>query len=162
METEECWSTKRFKQTAKIQNSLGDDLQTRLALKAKYQSGGRAKRSSTMLRKTTRNIYSKTSGNRIHSYTKNIIFKSQQTVPRRSKLKWSKSLSGTNLRSKSEELPVRKTRFAHNSRFSLKRRKSEEGKLSGGHLHVRRIQQRSRAISRFKLQNKGFVARLVQ
>ena len=96
-------------------------------------------------------------------YTKNIL--QSRTIPRRSRLKWSKSLSQSSLSTKNDQTVVRsiQAKFAHKSRFCLKRRKSSEGKVFGrskNNLDSHRL--RNGAISKIKSQNKGFVARLVQ
>ncbi|CAB4008043.1 zinc finger CCCH domain-containing 3-like, partial [Paramuricea clavata] len=147
-------------------NLFGKELQTRIALKAKWR---KAKTSSTTLRKAVSSAgHSRISVNRIpknakskgvfHSpYTKNIL--QSRTIPRRSRLKWSKSLSQSNLNMKSDQPAVRsKAKFAHNSRFCLKRRKSIEGKVSGvntDYLGSSPVKTGAKVTS----QNKGFVAR---
>ena len=150
-------------------NLFGKELQTRIALKAKWR---KAKTSSTTLRKAVSSAgHSRISVNRIpktakskgvfHSpYTKNIL--QSRTIPRRSRLKWSKSLSQSNLNTKSDQPAVRsKAKFAHNSRFCLKRRKSIEGKASGvnrDYLGSSPVKTGTKVTS----QHKGFVARLVE
>jgi hypothetical protein len=150
-------------------NLFGKELQTRIALKAKWR---KAKTSSTTLRKAVSSAgHSRISVNRIpknakskgvfHSpYTKNIL--QSRTIPRRSRLKWSKSLSQSNLNTKSDQPAVRsKAKFAHNSRFCLKRRKSIEGKASGvsrDYLDSSPVKTGAKVTS----QHKGFVARLVE
>ncbi len=145
---------------------FGNQLQSRIALKAKWR-----KADSTTLRRAVSSTgirHSRTTVTPVpkrvfHSqHTKNIL--QPRTIPRRSRLKWSKSPSHSTLSTKSDQLVVRrsKAKFAHNSRFCLKRRKSSEGKVYrvNGH-YLNSSHFRTGAINKVKPQNKGFVARLV-
>ena len=145
---------------------FGNQLQSRIALKAKWR-----KADSTTLRRAVSSTgirHSRTTVTPVpkcvfHSqHTKNIL--QPRTIPRRSRLKWSKSPSHSTLSTKSDQLVVRrsKAKFAHNSRFCLKRRKSSEEKVYrvNGH-YLNSSHFRTGAINKVKPQNKGFVARLV-
>ena len=156
----------------KSKNLFGNELQTRIALKAKWR---KVKASSTTLKTTvssSRYRHSKpavghqaTKGKQVFrsQHTKNIL--QSRTIPRRSRLKWSKTLSQSNLSTENDQSVVRRNqaKFAHKSRFSLKRKKSSEGMVCGlrrNHLQWSRV--RTGAIHKFRSQNKGFVARLVE
>jgi hypothetical protein len=156
----------------KSKDLFGNELQTRIALKAKWR---KVKANSTTLKTTvsgSRYRHSKAAGG--HQATKGKqVFRSQhtkdilqsRTIPRRSRLKWSKTLSQSNLSTENDQSVVRRiqAKFAHKSRFSLKRKKSSEGMVCGirrNHLQWSRV--RTGAIHKFRSQNKGFVARLVE
>ena len=160
---------------SRSKNLLGNAVQTRMALKSKWQ---KAKVRPTTLRKTgSISKINHPNAKVIHlpnnrkskvvirsPYTKSIC--QSGNIAKRSKLKWSKTLSQSNLRTQSEQAAVRSTpRFLHKSRFCVKRRKSSEEKVSGiGGRFVHgtsRVELRTGLIRKIKSQNKGFVARLV-
>ena len=160
---------------SRSKNLLGNAVQTRMALKSKWQ---KAKARPTTLRKTgSISKINHPNAKVIHlpnnrkskvvirsPYTKSIC--QSGNIAKRSKLKWSKTLSQSSLKTQSEQAAVRSTpRFLHKSRFCVKRRKSSEEKVSGiGGRFVQgtsRVELRTGLIRKIKSQNKGFVARLV-
>ena len=158
------------------QNSLGNAQQTRIALKSRWP---RTKaRPSCTLRKTSMSRINNLNAKVVRSpknekgkvvirssYTKSIC--QSRNIPKRSRLKWSKILSQSNLSTESNGAAVRsKPRFLHKSRFCLRRRKSSEGKVyaMGGSFvqGINRVPPKTGLIRKIKPQNKGFFARLVE
>ena len=159
------------------QNLLGNAQQARIALKSRWprtnaRLSSTLKKTSSMSRinnlnaKVFRSPKNEKSKVVIRSsYTKSIC--QSRNVPKRSRLKWSKILSQSNLSTESNEAAVRsKPRFLHKSRFCLRRRKSSEGKvygMGGGFAQgINRVPPKTGLIRKIKPQNKGFFARLVE
>ena len=152
-------------------NLFGNKLQAKIALKTTWKKTRptfiRLKRTVPTLRANyprTRagQISKNTKVRKIHSpYTRAIL--QSRNLPRRSRLKWSKSLHASSSSVKNNPAIVKsKPKFAHNSRFSLKRRKSSEGKSLGGYAQgSSRVHSTTEYIKKVRLQNQGFVARSV-
>lgn len=159
------------KHQPRSKNLFGNELETRLALKAKWRkpivSSTPLTKAVSSDRKTLLNhslMHTKSKGVYDSRHTKASI--QSQALPRRSRLKWTKSVSQSNLRLRSDDdKDVKsKSRFAYNSRFSLKRRRSSEGKasyVSGSYLGVNRAHIKTGAVNKVRLPSKGFFARLV-
>ncbi|XP_028409994.1 zinc finger CCCH domain-containing protein 3-like isoform X2 [Dendronephthya gigantea] len=143
-------------------NLHGNELQTRLALKSKWRKAEPVSLTRKKVISIANNRHSR--ADLLHTrHAKNMP--SLRTVPhlRRSNLKWSKSSSQTSLLQRSEQSSSKsdKPKFVHNSRFSLRRRRSSDGRkvLAGDYLGSRRVHYRTGAIGKVKSQNKGFLAR---
>ena len=146
-------------------NLHGNELQTRLALKSKWRKTGPV---SFTRKKAISNARSRHSrADLVYTrHAKDILHSRTMPHPKHSSLKWSKSSSQASLFGKSDLSSARtvKPRFAHNSRFSLKRRRSSDGGkvLAGDYLGSSRVHYRTGAIGKVKSQNTGFLARWVK